>query len=476
MIQRSAGLFGLFILILQAPVSLAAKLETAAIRLSYEAETLDWTMGEVPIHVINNIVEGLYEVSADGNIVPGQATKLPKRIGPSRWEIRLRQNLKWSDGTEVLAKDYIFAWNRLRSKTLASSYGYLIQNLVSFKAVGKDTIQIVTKKNTQLDYAAFTHWTTFPLKASFVERFGDKWIKNPSLIPVNGPYKIKSGSLSTGFELVPNKHHRKPGSLKHVQFIVVTDDATALRLYERNRLHFMTDLAGIDRKAIVAHSDYRTLRAPVIVYLGVDVRHPLFSSAGSRKTLNEGFDRRALEKILDGTGTATKNLSPNETLPTALSDTLEKISNNAGEIEFAYHERGRNRLIAEFLQNEWKEKIGLRVTLKAHDIKTYWARLKENPFPIFLNSFGPPVWSSAYYYKLLESTNPMNLGRWSNHDYDSAIAQQNWRKASMIFQREQPIIPLYFRRFEYLVKPALTGVVINPMTSLFLKNAVFKPQ
>ncbi|HRK02357.1 MAG TPA: ABC transporter substrate-binding protein [Oligoflexia bacterium] len=444
-----------------------------SVRLAFEAESLDWTRGDVPIHLINNVVEGLYEISADGRVVPAQALKLPKQIGPSRWEIRLKPRLKWSDGLALTAQDYVYAWNRLRSKELASSYSALLDDVASYRASDANTLEIITKKNVALEPALFTHWCTFPVSSSHLELHGEKWTKNAATIPVNGPYRITSGNLGTGFTLAPNSHHRSPGTLKKIEFLVIADDSTALRLYETGRLHFMTDLAGVDRLKIRSHADYRSVKAPVLIYLAMDLGHSLFSVTSNRRIIAEAIDRRSIERVLDGLATPSKNLSPDQPITeTDAAYSLPSTGTLAGaRFDFAFYEKGSNRNLVELIQNEFKKKLHIDATLITHDVKTYWAKLKERPFPLFLNSYGPPIWSSSYYFKLLTSSHPQNLGRWSNLEYDKAVEQSNWRKAALIFSREQPIIPLYFRRFEYLQKPELKNVILNPMTSLYLKKA-----
>src|SRR4051812_34127959 len=39
-------------------------------RLPFEPATLDWTLGDVPILVIQNAMRGLYRVDQDGKILP----------------------------------------------------------------------------------------------------------------------------------------------------------------------------------------------------------------------------------------------------------------------------------------------------------------------------------------------------------------------------------------------------------------------
>src|SRR5579862_2439989 len=83
-----------------------------ALRLPHEPASLDWTLGDVPIHVINNTVEGLYRLDATGRILAEEAEAMPAPVQQSMgsWRIRLKPGLKWSDGRAVSAADYEAAW------------------------------------------------------------------------------------------------------------------------------------------------------------------------------------------------------------------------------------------------------------------------------------------------------------------------------------------------------------------------------
>src|SRR6476659_414604 len=70
---------------LPATTAQATPPESITIRLSFDPPTLDWNLGDVPIHVINNVVEGLYAIDARGALVPCEAESLPRNVGPGRF-------------------------------------------------------------------------------------------------------------------------------------------------------------------------------------------------------------------------------------------------------------------------------------------------------------------------------------------------------------------------------------------------------
>lgn len=450
--------------LLWAPLALGA----VAIRLPFEPPTLDWNLGDVPIHVINNIMEGLYAVDAKGKVVPVEAKAMPRKKGERAFVITLKPSLKWSDGQPVRAADYVYSWNRLRDPRTASTYTYLLNEIENARALSDLEIEVTFRRSGQPPRAhVFTHWATFPMRADAIEKHGSKWTEPENLL-VNGRYKIASHKSGDRFVLVPNPKNAHPGRFEKVEALIVADDATALRLYDSGRLDFMSDLGELDRKQFEHRADYHSMRSPVLVYIGVSSNDPLLRDVGLRQSLSATVDRVALVKALGGSHAPTQSILPGRPLspgpvptpPAALSGKF---------LSFGYFEKGGNRTTAEFLQSQWKQKLKLNLDLFPAEIKTYWAKLAKNPLPLFLNTFGPPVWDERYYLELLRSGNPMNMGRWSDAAFDAALDRGDYKQAERIVAKQQPVIPLYFRSYEYLLSPKLKGAAkLNPMTSLYL--------
>ncbi len=464
---------------LAAPATTAEPI-TVGLRLAFEPATLDWTLGDVPIQVINNVVEGLYGVDEAGLVVPVEAKELPRRMGQTAaWRISLRPGLKWSDGKPLRAADYVAAWTRLLDAKTASTYASLLFEFKNMRAIDEQEIEITLRdsKAERFPTPVLTHWATFPIRTDLLAAYPD-WGSEPTHMAFNGPYKITAYKHGSKLELVPNLQHRTPGRLKKIEALIVEDDATALRLYESGRLHFMAELSTLERATLATRRDHHTMKSPVLVYLGIDVRKSILSDKSARKALSLAVDRSLLRSLLGPGHVPLSNLTPElNSLRPFKSDEARRLGPTLQlqHPEFGYFEKGANKMVVEFIQAQWKTNLGMAATLQSSEIKSYWKHLEREPFPVFLNTYGPPVMDSQYYFTLLRTDNPMNMGRWSNADYDQAAERGDFAAASRILEEETPIIPLYFRAYDYLVSPRLKGVRVNPMTSLFLKDAHLEP-
>lgn len=79
----------------------------------------------------NQVLEGLYSLDKQDNVIPAVAKSLPKISADKKtYTIQLRDDAKWSDGSAVTAKDFVYAWQRAVSPKTAPSYSILFVNSI----------------------------------------------------------------------------------------------------------------------------------------------------------------------------------------------------------------------------------------------------------------------------------------------------------------------------------------------------------
>ena len=82
------------------------------------------------VHVFSGLVG--YTLDEDGNpVLEAQcAQSLPEGVqledGKTSYTFKLRDDLKWSDGTALTADDFVYAWNRAADPATAADYGYML--------------------------------------------------------------------------------------------------------------------------------------------------------------------------------------------------------------------------------------------------------------------------------------------------------------------------------------------------------------
>lgn len=62
----------------------------------------------------------MYSLDKQDNVIPAVAKSLPKISADKKtYTIQLRDDAKWSDGSAVTAKDFVYAWQRAVSPKTA---------------------------------------------------------------------------------------------------------------------------------------------------------------------------------------------------------------------------------------------------------------------------------------------------------------------------------------------------------------------
>ncbi|MBR3415206.1 MAG: peptide ABC transporter substrate-binding protein [Clostridia bacterium] len=189
--------------------------------LASEPDTIDPALNSAVdgATLIAHLFSGLAKWTQDdaGNLViaADAATELPEPVenedGTFTYTYTLRDGLKWSDGQDVKAGDFAFAWNRAASAALGADYGYMFDVVKGYDEVADvddegnpvnpdaklaveatDDKTLVVTLTTDVPYwnelLAFP--TYFPVREDVVA--SEDWATDPSTYVSNGAYKLAS--------------------------------------------------------------------------------------------------------------------------------------------------------------------------------------------------------------------------------------------------------------------------------------------
>lgn len=194
-----------------------------------------------------HLFQGLAKWSKDSEgklvIVADAATELTKGVktddGKIKYTYTLRDGLKWSDGKDVTAADFVFAWNRAASAELGADYGYMFEVVdgydkvsetkvkldesgnpvmnedgeevlepanpdakLNVTAVDEKTIEVVLASNVQYWNELLAFPCYYPVREDVVSNEG--WATEPATYVCNGPYTIDSWEHNSVIKLKKN--------------------------------------------------------------------------------------------------------------------------------------------------------------------------------------------------------------------------------------------------------------------------------
>ncbi|QMU67701.1 ABC transporter substrate-binding protein [Streptacidiphilus sp. P02-A3a] len=283
--------------------------------------------------VIQNILTGLISYDPKTNAPVKENEDSITTTDQQNFTVKIKPNLKFSDGTPVTASSYVDAWNYAAlstNKQLNGSYFDIVQGypavapatgnptattMSGLKVVNDTTFTVaLTAKNStwpqSLGFLGFD-----PLPTSF---FKDPaaWAKNPI---GNGPYKISSYTVNQEMDLVPNPEYTgaQTAQNKGLALKVYTDPTAAYADLQSGKLDVDDTIPTSDLPNVKSDLNGRFINTPsgTTAYIGFPLYRADWSTANARQVrvgLSMAIDRATIsQKIFNSTVTpATEFTNP----------------------------------------------------------------------------------------------------------------------------------------------------------------------
>ena len=219
----------------------AASATSIAVCIASEPDTIDPALNSAVdgatllAHLFSGLAKWAQDDSGKLVIVADAAKELVEGVtnddGTVTYTYTLRDGLKWSDGKDVVAGDYVFAWKRAISEELAADYGYMFDVVKGYEdgdlaVEAPDDKTIVVTLNNAVAYwnelLAFP--TYFPVREDVVAN--EAWATDPSTYVCNGMYTLESWEHNSVITLKKNENHPDAAqvTMDTIQFYL-SDDA-----------------------------------------------------------------------------------------------------------------------------------------------------------------------------------------------------------------------------------------------------------
>ena len=142
--------------------------DTISVCLASEPDTIDPALNSAVdgATLVSHLFAGLAKWSTDENgnltIVADCATELPEGVenedGTVTYTYTLKDGLKWSDGVDLTAYDFEFAWKRASSEELGADYGYMFEVVKGYNE-GEVEVTALDEKTLQVTlYNSVAYW------------------------------------------------------------------------------------------------------------------------------------------------------------------------------------------------------------------------------------------------------------------------------------------------------------------------------
>ena len=162
------------------------------------------------------------------------ATELPEGVvnedGTVTYTYTLRDGLKWSDGQDLTAADFAFAWKRAASEELGADYGYMLEcikgypNDLAVEATDDKTLVVTLNNSIAFWNELLAFPSYFPVREDVVANEG--WCTDASTFVSNGAYKMTGWDHNSVITLTKNEgyYDAENVTMKEIKFYL-SDDA-----------------------------------------------------------------------------------------------------------------------------------------------------------------------------------------------------------------------------------------------------------
>ncbi len=497
------------------------------------AKTIKWSMqgdsltldphaqNEGPTtQVSRQVYEALVTRGLDMSIEPQLATDW-KTTDPNTWVFNLRKGVKFSDGTDMTAKDVVFSI--LRAKQPTSDFKEYISTISDVKEIDNYTVQVSTSKPNPILLNQLSNIFIMSKKWSidFGATVSQNWDGGEETFSATnamgtGPFKItlREPNTKTVFERNSNWWgSMKDNSVSEIHLLPIKNSATRVAALLSGEVDLVTDAPVQDLARIGNSADHEVVSTAQMrtIFLGMDQAADKLRSGNTgdnpfkkkevRQALYQAIDIEAIKKkvmrglsepagiiTFPGVNGYTQDLD--KRLPYDV-DAAKKLLADAGypkgfdvELRCPNDRYVNDEAICTAVVG-MLGKIGVNVNLFAQTKSKHFKELKEDKGDFYMLGWGVPTLDSHYvFHYLYESGASWNKVNFSNSEVDAAIrvmegeVDLDKRNAAIanawkIVKDDISYLPLHHQVISWATKNSV-DVPIRPNNEPLFRFASFK--
>ena len=315
------------------------------VQIGPNPETLDPALNSAVDggNMLITLFETLLIIDENNQVQPGQAEKYEVSDDGLTWTFTMRDGLKWSDGTELNAKDFEYSFKRLANPELAAPYAETVIGMIEgyIDAIGnpdKDGKPTTTPDADLLQVKASDDGKTLTVKLAYpcsyfdkivafgamspvqkatVEANGDSWSTKPETYVCNGPYMISEWTSSERIVCKKNPNYKGGWDSSRIvtdklTFLLLEDSSASYAAYQNGTAQLIKDVPTEEipsLKKAADGGDFYVEPQLGTYYLSINLNKEVFQDINVRKALSLAIDREYVANtIMQGTYSPAYNL------------------------------------------------------------------------------------------------------------------------------------------------------------------------
>ena len=454
------------------------KADGITVQIGPNPETLDPALNSAVDggNMLITLFETLLIIDQDNKVQPGQAEKYEVSPDGLTWTFTMRDGLKWSDGTDLNAKDFEYTFKRIADTNVAAPYAETVIGMIEGY---KDAID--SKNPEKLNVKASDDGKTLTIKLAYpcsyfdkivafgtmspvqkatVEKNGDSWATKPETYVCNGPYTITEWTPSEKIVCKKNENYKGGWDSSKIvndklTFLLLEDSSASYTAYTGGTAQLIKDVPTEEIPTLKKDKKDEFNVDPILgtYYLSMNLNKAPFNNKNVRKALSLAIDRDYVANtVMQGTytpaynyvGTGVDDVDPGKFLEnskaanggkTYISEdykaNLEEAKKALAEagypegkgfptIIYSTNDTGYHKALAEYLQQVYKD-LGITMNIDIVDWSSFTPKRRAGEYEMARNGWVMDYNDASNMIELFTSTNGNNDGKYNNPAFDKAM-------------------------------------------------------
>lgn len=467
--------------------------------------------------ITRQIFDGLVRIGENDEPVESLATDIDISDDGLTYTFKLRES-EWTNGDPVTAHDFVYSWMRVLNAETASASAhnaFLIKNgeayfngeaeaeEVGVKALDDYTLEVELEYPAPYFLELLTGSQFMPLNEEAVE--GDeRWADDPSTFVTNGPFTLESYSIQDEVVLVKNDTYwdKDEVQLDRIEYILIEDSNTALDMYNLGELDWIgSPTGGIPGDAIKPLIDEGVLQTKDRAHMlaaRFNVEKEPFGNEKIRKAFSYAINRADLTEHVTQAGEqpamgfvpATAAVNPEGYFKDNNVEEAKKLLEEGMKeegieelppITFLYNTSDRNHRLAQALQAQIKEALGVEIELEHKEDKVFFEQQNAGDHMFSIagrsGSFNDAI-NFLQNYMIKDSTS--NNTNWHNPKFNEYLEKARVEpdeekrnellyKAEEIMMDDMPLTPLFSGTTTWIQNEKVKGIPVTSTGHIDLK-------
>ena len=450
------------------------------IQLGPDVESIDPALNSAVdgANYILYLSDNLLKIDKEGKVVPGLAEKYDISDDQLTWTFHLRDGLKWSDGSDFTAEDFVYSWQRMVDPNVAAPYAQTVLGMVEGydEAIGKPDAEgntTIDPDPTKLKVEAtddktlvvhmakptpyFDKLAAFvslsPVKKDVVEANPDGWSIDPKTYISTGPFKLTEWKPGSYLMFEKNENYWDADSVKldGIKCLLMEDQNAAFSAYESGDALMIKSIPTQEITTLKERADYYL--DPILGTYYLDLNNTLdeFKDSRVREALSLALDRKYVSEVItsgtytpasgfvsegvtdwDGTvwqdnitdSSAYINVEDHAGNLAKAKELLKEAGYENGvglpEMVYSTNDASYHKKIAEYLQQAWGE-LGLKVEVNIVEWKSFTPQRRSGNYQIARDGWVMDYNDPSNILELALTGNGNNNAKYSNPEFDALM-------------------------------------------------------